>query len=60
MDESRLQEASACIEQLRSLQQQERALTDRLLRVQVLLSNNSQLDRQVSQSVRCPHFMLAH
>jgi hypothetical protein len=51
MDESRLQEASACIEQLRSLQQQERALTDRLLRVQVLLSNNSQLDRQVSQSV---------
>jgi hypothetical protein len=51
MDESRLQEASACIEQLRSLQQQERALTDRLLRVQVLLSNNDQLDRQVSQSV---------
>ena len=51
MDESRLQEASACIEQLRSLQQQERALTDRLLRVQELLSSNSQLDRQVSQLV---------
>ena len=51
MDESQLQEASACIEQLRSLQQQERALTDRLLRVQELLSNNDQLDKQVSQSV---------
>ena len=48
-DESLLQEASACIEQLRGVQQQEKTLSDRLLRVRDLLDSNIQLDRQVSQ-----------